>query len=155
MPFSDKNKISKKNNKAGQHPTTGRWLLLDYSLNSIILHKNNRIIKDNKKISHTSNKYFTNLTKTLKLKKICPVLKKKSLKHLLRHFKNHSPKRIKKNFNSKEIFTFCEFQETEIIKIIQELPQNMPVLQRHSSENYFENQTFSIFADILNMLILH
>ena len=61
--------------------------------NTIILHENNRIIKDNKKISHTLNKYFTNLTKTLKLKKISPALKKKSLKHLLRHFKNHSTKK--------------------------------------------------------------
>ena len=59
--------------------------------NTIILHENNRIIKDNKKISHTSNKYFTNLTKTLK--RNLP-LKKKSLKHLLRHFKNHSTKKI-------------------------------------------------------------
>ena len=42
--------------------------------NTVILHKNIRIIKDNKKISHTLNK------------KISPVLKKKSLKHLLRHF---------------------------------------------------------------------
>ena len=61
--------------------------------NTIILHENNRIIKDNKKISHTSNKYFTNLTKTLKWN--LP-LKKKSLKYLLRHFKNHPTKKITK-----------------------------------------------------------
>ena len=68
--------------------------------NTIIFHENNRIIKDNKKISHTLNKYFTNLTKTLKLKKISPALKNKSLKHLLRHFKNHSIKKIKKHFHA-------------------------------------------------------
>ena len=36
--------------------------------NKIILDENNRIIKDNKKISHILNKYFTDLTKNLKLK---------------------------------------------------------------------------------------
>ena len=46
-------------------------------------------------MSHTLNKYFTNLTKTLKLKKTSPALKKKSLKHLLRHFKNHSTKKLR------------------------------------------------------------
>ena len=51
--------------------------------NTIILHEN-LIVKDNK-ISHTLNKYFTNLIKTLKLKQTS--LKKKSLKSLLRHFK--------------------------------------------------------------------
>ena len=55
--------------------------------NSITLHENHRIIriiKDGTKISHTLNKYFTNLTKTLKLKKISPP-PKKPLKHLLKH----------------------------------------------------------------------
>ena len=37
--------------------------------NTIILHENNRIIKDNKKISHALNKYFTDLTKTHKLRR--------------------------------------------------------------------------------------
>ena len=51
-------------------------------------------------------------------------MKKKSLKHLLRHFNNHSTKQIKKHFNSKEIFTFREFKETEIIETIKELPKS-------------------------------
>ena len=55
--------------------------------NTIILHKNLRIIKDNKKISHTLNKYFINLTKTLKLKKTSPALKNKPLKSLLKKLK--------------------------------------------------------------------
>ena len=76
----------------------------------------------NKKISHTLNKYFTNLTKTLRLKKTSPALK--SLKHLLRHRKNYSTKKITKHFNSKEIFTFREFKETEIIETIKQLPKN-------------------------------
>ena len=43
---------------------------------NIILNENHRIIKENKKIPHTLNKYFTDLTKTLKLKKASPALKK-------------------------------------------------------------------------------
>ena len=38
--------------------------------------------------------------------------------------KNRSTKKIKKHFNSKEIFTFCEYKKTEIIKTIKELPKN-------------------------------
>ena len=91
--------------------------------NTIIPHKNIRIIKDNKKIWHTLNKYFHKFDKTLKFKKKSPALKKKSLKHLLRQFKNHSSEKIKKH-NSKEIFTFREFKETEIIKTIKEQPKN-------------------------------
>ena len=90
--------------------------------NTIILDKNNRIIKDNKQISHM-NKYFTSLTKTLKLKKTS-ALKKKSSKHLLRHFKNHFINKIKKHFNSNERYAFREFKETEIIKTIKKLPKN-------------------------------
>ena len=65
------------------------------------------------------------MTKTLKLKKTSPALKKGFLKHLLRHVRNYSTKRNKKHFNSKEIFSLCEFKETEIKKkTIQELPKN-------------------------------
>ena len=66
----------------------GKWIAFA-GLQTIFLHKNDRIIKDNENMSHALNEYFTNLTKTLKLKKSSS-LKKKSLKHLLRHFKNHS-----------------------------------------------------------------
>ena len=52
------------------------------------------------------------------------IKKKKSLNHLLRHFKNHSTKKVKKHFNSKEIFTFHVFKETETIKTITELPKS-------------------------------
>ena len=122
--------------------------------NTITFHENNRIIKDNKKISHTLNKYFNSLTKTLKLKKTSPALKKKSLKHLLRHFKNHSIKKIKIHFNSKEIFTFREFKETEVIKTIKELPKNkantfkdIPVKIIVKSVHIFSQVLTSIFHD--------
>ena len=91
------------------------------TVNTIIIHKSNRIIEDNKKISYTLNKYIINLTKTLKLKKISRALKRKSPKHLLRHFNNHSTKKNRERFNIKEIFTFHEFKETEIIETMKEL----------------------------------
>ena len=119
-----------------------------------ILHENNRIIKDNKKISHTWNKYFKNLTKTLKLKKTSHALNKKSLKHLLRHLKNYSTKKIKKHFNSKEIFTFREFKKTEIIKAIKELPKNkastfkdIPVKIMANSVHIYSQVLTNIFND--------
>ena len=46
--------------------------------NTIILPENHKIIKENKTISHTFNKYLSNFTKTLKLKK--KPLKKKPLR---------------------------------------------------------------------------
>ena len=45
-------------------------------------------------MSHTLNKYFIDLFKTLELKKISPALKKKPLEHLLKHLNQQS---IKKN----------------------------------------------------------
>ena len=92
--------------------------------NTIILHENHRIIKGSKKISHTLNKYFTNVTKILKLKKVSTALKNNPLKHQLQKFKNQSIKKIQKHFNSKEKFTFRKFQQGEIIKIIKVLPKN-------------------------------
>ena len=65
--------------------------------NTIIHHKNHGMIKNNKKISDTLNKYFTILTRNLKLKKTSRTLKKKSLKHLLKYLKNKS---IKKNLEA-------------------------------------------------------
>ena len=47
---------------------------------NMIIHENNRIIKDNKKVSHTLNMYFTNLNKNPELKRTSPALKKKPLK---------------------------------------------------------------------------
>ena len=61
------------------------------------------------------------MTKTLKLRKASTTLKKQTSKTFLRHFKIHSIKKIKKHFNSEEIFTFREFKETEVIKTIKKL----------------------------------
>ena len=119
--------------------------------NAIILHENNRIIKDDKKIPHTLNKYFTNLTKTLILKNTSPALKN-NLKHLIRHFKNHSTTKIKKHFNSKE-FTFHEFKETGIIKTM-ESPKNkastfkdIPVIIMINPVHIYSQVLTNIFND--------
>ena len=113
-----------------------------------------RIIKDSKKLSHTLNKYSTNLTKTLKLKKISPALKNKSLKHLLKQFKNQSIKKIQKHFNSNEKFCFREFQQDKMIKMIKELAKNkdstftnIPVKIMVSSVDIYSQILMKIFND--------
>ena len=111
--------------------------------NTIILHENYRRIKNNKKISYTLNKYFTNLPKTLKLRKTSPALKKKSLKHLKSFYQKNS-----------EICTFREFKKTEIIKTIKELPKNklstfkdIPVKIMVNSVHIYSPVLTSIFND--------
>ena len=67
------------------------------------------------------------MTKTLKLKKASPAQKNKSLKHILQQFKNQSIKKIQEHFNIKGKFTFCEFQQDEITKIIKKLTENKAI----------------------------
>ena len=88
------------------------------------------------------NKDFTNLTKTLKLKKAPPAQKNKNLKYLLQQFKNRSIKKTQKHLNSKEKFTFREFHQDEIIKIIKELTKNKASTFRDISVNMI--YTFSL-----------
>ena len=70
--------------------------------NTIIFHQKYRIIKDNKKISHSLNKYFMNLTNTL----ASPALKNKPLIYMLKQFENDQSKKFssiliaKKNYFS-------------------------------------------------------
>ena len=55
-----------------------------------MLHENNNgMIKNNKKMSRTLNKYFKNLAKNLRLKKTV-ALKEKPLNYLHKRFKNES-----------------------------------------------------------------
>ena len=46
------------------------------------------------------------------------------MKHLLKQFKNQSIKKMQNHLNSKEKFTFCEFQQVKIIKTIKDQPKN-------------------------------
>ena len=82
----------------------------------------------NKKISHTLNKYFKKLSNWKKI----PALK--SLKHLLRHFKNHSIKKNTKYFNSKKIFTFRKFKETKINTVVTK--KQSQDFQKYSSKHH-------------------
>ena len=74
------------------------WLTVEHRFsnksktkNTNMLHENNYgMIKSNKKMSHTLNKYFKNLAENLRLKKTSLALKEKPLKHLLKRFKNES-----------------------------------------------------------------
>ena len=85
--------------------------------NTVVLHENHRITKD-KKISHTFNKYLTNLTKTLKLTKTSAALNSNPLKYIHKQFKSQSIKKIQKHSDSKEIFAFRELQQNKIIKTL-------------------------------------
>ena len=111
------------------------------------------MIKDDKKISHTLTKHFTNLTKTLKLIKTFLALKKKPLKHLLKHFKYHSTIKIKKHFNSKEIFTIREVKETEIINTIKELRKNKTSTFKDIPVKIVVNSAY-IYSQVLDITLI-
>ena len=56
--------------------------------NIIILHENHRIIKKHEVITNALKKYFTDLSKTVKLKKLSPAQNKEPPEHLLKNL-NH------------------------------------------------------------------
>ena len=84
------------------------------SSNTIVLYEKGKIIKNYKRISEVLNKYFTNLTKSLKLKKC---ISRKS-------FLNTSVKKINQSYPNTKTFSFCEIRETETLEIIKSLPKN-------------------------------
>ena len=84
------------------------------AMNTVVLYKNGKIIKNYKRLSEVLNKYFTNLTKSLKLKKC---ISRKS-------FLNTSIKKINQSYPKTETFSFREIRETETIEIIKSLPKN-------------------------------
>ena len=84
------------------------------SMNTIALYEKGKIIKNYKRVSEVLNKYFTNLTKSLKLKKC---ISRKS-------FLNTSIKKINQSYPKTETFSFREIRETETLEIIKSLPKN-------------------------------
>ena len=81
-------------------------------MNTIHLNK-----KNNKELQEgiwVLNKYFTNLTKSLKLKK-CTSRKS---------FLNTSIKKIKQSYPKQETLSFREIRQTETLEIIKSLPKN-------------------------------
>ena len=84
------------------------------AMNAIVLYQKGKIIKNYKRVSEVLNKYFTNLTKSLKLKKC---ISRKS-------FLNTSIKKINQSYPKTETFSFREIRETETLEIIKSLPKN-------------------------------
>ena len=84
------------------------------AMNTIVLYEKGKIIKNYKRVSEVLNKYFTNLTKSLKLKKC---ISRKS-------FLNTSIKKINQSYPKTETFSFREIRETETLEIIKSLPKN-------------------------------
>ena len=85
-----------------------------------------KILKHEEKIANTLNKYFSTLTKKLKLK---PQKKlrtsKKEIKKIINSFKdNPSIKKIKSHFLEDEVFSFREVTNDEILDAIKSLPTN-------------------------------
>ena len=97
-------------------------------MNTIVLYEKAKIIKNFKRLSEVLNKYFTNLAKSLKLKK-CISRKR---------FLNTSIKKINQNYPKTETFSFLEIRETETLEIIQSLPKNKATVFKdiHPDENY-------------------
>ena len=96
------------------------------STNSITLIEDQKILKHEEKIANTLNKYFSTLTKKLKLK---PQKKlrtsKKEIKKIINSFKdNPSIKKIKSHFLEDEVFSFREVTNDEILDAIKSLPTN-------------------------------
>ena len=92
------------------------------------------MIKNYKRVSEVLNKYFTSLTKLLKLKK-CISRKR---------FLNTSIKKIKVNPKT-ETFFFREIRETETLEIIKSLPKNEATVFKDISMRIIKDATHVYF----------
>ena len=84
------------------------------AMNTIVLHETGKMIKNYKRVSEALNRYFTNLTKSLKLKKC--ISRKSFLKTPVKKTNQIYPKA--------ETFSFHEIRETKTLEIIEKLPKN-------------------------------
>ena len=80
------------------------------AMNTIVLHEKGKVIKNYKRVSEVLNKYFRNLTKSLKIKKCIS--------------RNKSIKKINPSYPKTEPSSFREIRETETLEIIESLPKN-------------------------------
>ena len=88
------------------------------TVNNIILSDNDKMLKDKKKVAKTLDDYFTNLTKTPKLKPI-------TFNDTVNSFENHNSIGKIKQYHKYELsFEFKQFTTNELLKIIKELPSN-------------------------------
>ena len=83
-------------------------------MNTIVLYEKEKIIKNYKRVCEVLNKYFRNLTKSLKLKKCI----------FRKSFLNTSIKKINQNYPKQQTFFFRKIRETETLEIIKSLPKN-------------------------------
>ena len=90
-------------------------------MNTIVLSEKGKKIKNYKKVSVVLKNYFTNLIKSLKLKKY---ISRKSSKCL-----NISIKIINQSYPKQHFFSFREIRETETLEIIKSLPRNKAKLK--------------------------
>ena len=93
---------------------------------TIILTKDDEIIRDEKKVATIFNTYFLNLTKDLKLKKASKISKESTLSEIIKSYdESNSIKKIKEFYNlTNDVFTFSFFSEQEVIDVIHNLPSN-------------------------------
>ena len=84
------------------------------TMNTIVLYEKGKIMKKYNRVSEVLNKYFTNLTKSLKLKKCI------TRKRFLDTYIN----KINQSYPKTETFSFREIRETETLEIIKSLPKN-------------------------------
>ena len=86
------------------------------TVNDIILSDNDKMLKDEKKAAKIF--YFTNLTKTLKLKPI-------TFNDTINSFENHNSIGKIKGYHKDELsFKYKQFTTYELLNIIKELPSN-------------------------------
>ena len=96
------------------------------AMNTIVLYEKGKIIKNYKRVSEVLNKYFTNLTKSLKLKKCISRIS----------FLNTTIKKINQSYPKTETFSCREIRETETLEMIKSLPKNKATVFKDHNENY-------------------
>ena len=102
------------------------------AMNTIVLYEKGKIIKNYKRVSEVLNKYFTNLTKSLKLKKC---VSRKS-------FLNTSIKRINQIYPKQETFSTREIRETETLEVIKRLPKNKATVFKDISTGIIKDAAY-------------
>ena len=101
------------------------------AMNTIVLYEKGKIRKNYKRVSEVLNKYFANLTKSLKLK-TCPSRKS---------FLNTSIKKINQTYLKEDTFVFGQIRETETIEIIKSLPKNKATVFKDIPMRFIKDAT--------------
>ena len=136
---------------------TPRFFNKCMTANTVILTEEDMIINNEKLIADTSNNYFADITKTLKLKKH-PNFDGQSLFSITDYFKNNeSVIKIKERYNTQEnSFSFTPFSKEDILKAIKSLSSNkasliedIPIKILKNSIHIYSEKRTSIFNERL------